>query len=212
MQIVQIRPDGLYLQPGATLQQLAEDETLASFAGGLLPKALEQAGLAEDQAASLEEALHHSEVAPERALVTALLALDAELKLTVGDKLRLLPLPGFLSYRSRLPLANFPLDTVRLPPLNAGGYYLLARTETEGFVAVRLDVHPKEKLAGHVRVVVSRPGVPPQRLLPVEHRLERQVLSKSLIQEAIRVGQESLAPLEEAELSRLLESVLDEMQ
>jgi CO/xanthine dehydrogenase FAD-binding subunit len=179
----------------------------------LLPKALEQAGLAENETVSLGEALHYSEAAPERALLTALLALDAEIKLTVDTEARVLPLTGFLSYRSRLPLAQFPLDAVRLPPLNAGGHYLVVRVEIDRFMAVRLDLHPGEKLAGHVRVVVSRPAQFPQRLMSVEHRLERQVLSESLIQEAVRAGYEALpeplTPVEEAGLSRLLESVIE---
>ena len=95
---------------------------------------------------ALAEALHHPDSISARALITALLALDAEIKLTVDDKARILPLSGFLSYRSRLPMATFPLDTVRLPQLNPGGHYFFTQIGGDRFLAIRLDRYLLQQL------------------------------------------------------------------
>jgi CO/xanthine dehydrogenase FAD-binding subunit len=207
-QIVQIRPDGLHLRAEAPLAQLATAETLADFADGLLPKALSEAGSGQLPALSLAEALHLIEPAPIRGLLTALLALDAEVRLTVDEKVRILPLPGFLSYRVRLSLADFPLDAVRLPPLNVGGHYFFSKLEAERFIVLRLDLHPVERLAGHVRVVISHPGQLPQRLTSIEQRLERQVLTEALLGEVMKAGDQALAPEEQTELTRALKALV----
>jgi CO/xanthine dehydrogenase FAD-binding subunit len=204
-QIVQIQPDGLHLQAEATLSQLIADETLSNFANGLLPKALSETGSAQIPVLSLAEALHLLEPAPTRGLLTTLLTLDAEVRLTVDDKVRILPLPGFLSYRARLPLTDFPLDSVRLPPLNAGGHYSFSKIEADRFIVLRLDLHPVERLAGHVRVAISRPGQLPQRLTSIENHLERQVLSEGLIHAAMLANDQALSAEEQAALIRILE-------
>jgi CO/xanthine dehydrogenase FAD-binding subunit len=206
--IVQIQPDGLHLLAEATLSQLAADETLADFADGLLPKALSEAGSAQLPALSLAEALHLLNPAPIGGLLTTLLALDAEVRLTVNDKLRILSLPGFLSYRARLPLANFPLDTVRLPPLNAGGHYFFSKIEPDRFIVLRLDLHPVERLAGHVRVAISHPGQLPQRLTSIEQRLERQVLDEALLGQVMRMEDQVLTVEEQTELTRALRGLV----
>ena len=206
-QLVQIQPDGLHLLAGATLPQLAAAETLADFADGLLPKALSEAGSGQLLAFSLAEALHLIEPALIRGLLTALLALDAEVRLTVEEKVRILPLPGFLSYRVRLPLADFPLDAVRMPPLNVGGYYFFSKIEPDRFIVLRLDLHPIKRLAGHVRAAISRPGQLPQRLTSIEDYLERQVLSEALIHTALRAGDQALTGEEQAELIRILKAL-----
>ncbi len=151
----------------------------------------------------MAEALHLLEPAPVRSLLTALLALDAEVRLEVDDHNRVLPLPGFLSYRSSLPLASFPLSAVRLPPLNPGGHYFFSKFKPDRFIVLRLDLHPVERLAGHVRVALSRPGQLPQRLTSIEERLERQVLSEALMEAAVRAGEQALAEEEQVELSRM---------
>jgi hypothetical protein len=207
-QVVQIQADGLHLLAEATLPQLAADETLANFAAGLLPKALSEASSGPLPALPLAEALHLLEPAPIQSLLTVLLALDAEVRLTVGDKVRVLPLPGFLSYRDHLPLSNFPLGTVRLPPLNAGGHYFFSKLEPDRVIVLRLDLHPIERLAGHVRVAISHPGHPPQRLTSIEQRLERQVLDKALIQATIIAGDEALKRGEQSALIGILTTLL----
>ena len=207
-QVVQIQPDGLHLLAEATLSQLAADETLANFADGLIPKALSEADSAQLPALSLAEALHFLEPAPIRGLLTALLALDAEVRLMVEAKSRILPLSGFLSYRERLPLTDFPLDTVRLPPLNPGGNYFFSKIEPDRFMVLRLDLHPVERLAGHVRVAASHPGQLPQRLTSIEQRLERQVLDEALLEEAMRAGEQALTVEERTELTRALKTLV----
>lgn len=207
-QIVQIQPDGLHLLAGATLSQLAAAETLADFADGLLPKALSEAGSGQLPVFSLAEALHLIEPALVRGLLTALLALDAEVRLTVETQIRILPLPGFLSYRVRLPLVDFPLDAVRLPPLNTGGYYFFSKIETDRFLVVRLDLHPIERLAGHVRVAISHPGQLPQRLTSIEQRLERQILDEALLGEVMRAGDQALTVEEQTELTGALKALV----
>lgn len=202
-EIVQIQPDGLHLSAGATLPQLAADETLATFADGLLVKTLNEADPAQLPALTLAEALHLLEPAPVRSLLTALLALDAEVRLEVEAQGRILPLPGFLSYCSRLPLADFPLSAVRLPPLNPDGHYLFSTLNPDRFMVLRLDLHPVERLAGHVRVALSRPGQLPQRLTSIEARLERQVLSEALIEVAVKAEEPALTGEEQAALSRM---------
>jgi CO/xanthine dehydrogenase FAD-binding subunit len=204
-QMVQIQPDGLHLLAEATLAQLAADETLADFADGLLPKALSEAGSGQLPGLPLAEALHLLEPAPIRSLLTVLMALDAEVRLTVEDKVRILPLPGFLSYRDRLPLNNFPLDIVRLPPLNAGGHYFFSKIEPDRFIVIRLDLHPVERLAGHVRVAVSHPGHLPQRVTSIEQRLERQILTEALLEEVI--GDQPLSVEEQTEVIRALKAL-----
>jgi hypothetical protein len=70
-------------------------------------------------------------------------------------------------------------------------------------MALRLDLHPIERLAGHVRVVLSRPGHLPQRLTSIEARLERQVLSEALIETAVKAEEQTLTEEEQAALSRM---------
>jgi hypothetical protein len=79
---------------------------------------------------------------------------------------------------------------------------LFSRLKPDRFLAVRLDLHPVEWLAGHVRVARSRPGQLPQRLTSVEERLERQILNEALIEAAV-MGEEALTREEQAELSRM---------
>jgi CO/xanthine dehydrogenase FAD-binding subunit len=188
-----IRPDGLHLLGRATLAQLAEDADLSGFANGLLSQALSYIPPTQAASWTLAEALHHS--GPEaKPLLTALLVLDGEVNAVVEEESRVFPLPGFLTYRARLPLAQFPVNTLRLPPLNPDGQYLLTLTE-EGFCcALRLDLHPRLKVAGHVRLAVSSPTRPPARLRALEHRLERQELTPPLIEAAVGIGDEGLTP------------------
>jgi hypothetical protein len=195
MQITSNQPDGLYLPTSATLAQLLEDEPLREFAAGLLHTAVLQTCNLQPATCNLllAQALHHPgpELYP---LLTALLALDAEVRATRGDETRVIPLPGFLSYRASLPLDKAPLQAVRLPPLNQGGHYRLAVFENGGYGAIRFDLHPALRITGHVRLALSGPTRLPMRLVPIEERLDRQVLTETLIEAAIAGGGEEVSP------------------
>jgi hypothetical protein len=199
--------DGLYISTHATWPQLASDEILCRFANGLIPMALHY----EDTSWTLADVLHHT--GPQTyPLLTALLVLDAEVNAMVEDKQPVFPLPGFLTYRSKLSPDKFPLKTVRVPPLNSDGQYILT-IANDGFCsAIRLDLHPQLKLAGHVRIAISSPTRSPVRFHALEYRLERQIMDKDLIQTAIAAAREELLkPLTQAEqvqLSEILQGLL----
>lgn len=203
MSAVLTRPDGLYISTQATWAQLAANEVLHSFANGLIPMALN----GHPVAWTLAEVLHHSgpQVNP---LLTALLVLDTEVNAVVDDKQPVFPLPGFLTYRSTLSLEKFPLQAIRVPPLNPDGHYLLSIANDGFCFALRLDLHPRLKVAGHVRLAASSPTRFPVRLQAIEYRLERQSLSKKLIQTAVTAGGETLSvPLTAEERFRLVETL-----
>ncbi|MFN8454900.1 MAG: hypothetical protein U0401_09580 [Anaerolineae bacterium] len=190
------QPDGLYIPTSATLAQLYEDEPLRDFAAGLLHTAVLQTCNLQPATCNLllAQALHHP--GPEfYPLLTALLALDAEVRATVGNETRVLPLPGFLSYRASLPPDKAPLQAVRLPPLNLGGHYRffgIFLGDEHG--AVRFDLHPALRVAGHMRLALSGPTRFPMRLIPIEERLDRQALTEALIEAAVAVGGEEVSP------------------
>jgi CO/xanthine dehydrogenase FAD-binding subunit len=190
---------------GATLTQLAKETALSDFADGLLSQAFSHLSPPEAAQWTLAQALHHPGPAS-RLLLTALLVLDAEVAAAIAGETRVFPLPGFLSYRERIPLAEFPLNTVRLPPLNPDGRYRLALTDEGYCYALRLDLHPRLKVAGHVRLAVSGPTHQPARLRIVEHRLERQELTATVITAAIESGGEGLTPEQQRRLAALLET------
>ena len=201
------RMDGLYISTHTPWPQLASDKTLCEFANGLIPMTLHY----EDVSWTLAELLHHT--GPQTyPLLTALLILDAEVNAVVEDKQPVFPLPGFLTYRSKLSPQKFPLDAIRLPASNADGHYLLSM-DNDGFcAAVRLDLHPQRRLAGHVRIAISSPTRTPLRLRSLEHRLERQILNKELIQMAILATNQNLPkPLSKDEqiyLNKILQGLI----
>lgn len=182
------RTDGVYISTHTPWPQLVTDEILCEFANGLIPMTLQY----EDTSWTLSELLHHtgSQTYP---LLTALLILDAEVNAFVEDKQPVFSLPGFLTYRSKLSPEKFPLDAIRLPPLNAGGHYFLTIADDGFCVAIRLDLNPQLNLAGHVRIAISSPTRAPIRLHALEHRLERQILSKEIIQTAILATNQNLS-------------------
>lgn len=193
MTVTLSQPDGLYIPTTATLAQLLEDEPLHDFAAGLLHTAALQTCNLQPAPCNLllVQALHHH--GPETyPLLTALLALDAEVRATQGDETRVMPLPGFLSYRASLPPNKVPLQAVRLPPLNQGGNYAFIELTEGGFAAVRFDLHPTLHIAGHVRLTLSGPTRFPMRLIPIEERLDRQVLTEALIEEIITTSDRNL--------------------
>lgn len=207
MSTIFTRPDGLYIPTHATWPQLATDDILRSFANGLIPMALN----GHRASWTLAELLHHSDpqVNP---LLTALLVLDAEVNAIVDDKQPVFPLPGFLTYRTRLSPDKFPLSTIRLPPLKPDGHYLLS-IGPDGFcAAIRLDLNPHLKLARYVRTAISSQTRSPIRLPAVEQRLERQILDKGLIRVAIVAASEdgptSLTRLEQDRLTEILAGVI----
>jgi hypothetical protein len=205
--ITSYRPDGLHISAGATLRQIVEDETLLEYAGGLLPRALTESGLSDEGSWKLAQALFRAGSTAVKALMTALVVLDAEIKAEANDETWVWPLPGFLSYRSRLPADKYSLTSLRLPPLNLHGHYRFTALDKAHHLAVRLDIHPQLRVAGHVRIAVSGPMSQPYRVQPVEHRLERQVLNRELIAAALaEVGKEepALEAMERDGLTELL--------
>ncbi|MBE7550830.1 MAG: hypothetical protein HS126_07105 [Anaerolineales bacterium] len=205
------RPDGLYLSTQATLRQLLEDEALRPFADGLLHAALVTTFNVQPStfnAMTLTEALHDAGGPETYPLLTALLALDAEVHTQIGDERRVLPLPAFLSYRLSLPPDKVPLESVRLPPLNRGGRYTFAVSGDGAWLAVRLDLHERLRVTGHVRLALSSPARSPLRLRAVEDRLERQVMAGDLIEAAVAGGDEDLtAPLTTMERAALVDAL-----
>jgi hypothetical protein len=206
---VQLRPDGLHLYTASPLAQLAGDETLAVFADGLLPAAI--ARLAPlPLAYTLGQALQQAEPAA-GPLLAALLALDAAVITVLHDKPHIFPLPGFLAYRRRLPPLSGPGATLRLPPLNPNGHYRLIAVDNF-FAAIRLDLHPRQKIAGHVRLAVAGPTRPAVRLVAAEHRLDRQILTPALVRVALAASQpdlnQPLTPAEQAHLAGALQALL----
>ena len=201
------RTDGLYVSTHTPWPQLVTDEILCEFANGLIPKTLQY----EDTSWTLSELLHHTgyQTYP---LLTALLILDAEVNAVVEDKQPVFPLPGFLTYRSKLSPEKFPLDAVRLPHLNSDGHYFLTIADDGFCAAIRLDLNPQLNLAGHVRIAISSPTRTPIRLRSLEHRLERQLLTKDLIQTAILAANQNLPkPLskdEQIHLNKILQGLI----
>ncbi|GAB4422873.1 MAG: hypothetical protein Kow0031_01080 [Anaerolineae bacterium] len=199
VEIVQSKADGLHLAAGASLARLLADDLLRPFADGLLPRAAAATlpGIAPN--VSLTEMLFSPEPAF-GGLLAALLALDAEVVANVNDDRRVWPLPGFLSYRSRL--AAHPPHEVRLPPLNPDGHYLLS-TGGNRTLVLRFDMHPRLRVLGHVRIVITGKA-PPRRLAALEHRLERSVLTGPLLNEIEIAGAAGDLEADPAALSRLL--------
>lgn len=209
MQITLNRADGLHILSKATLQQLLNDEALRLFADGLIPQALSAADNATIAQWTITEALHQDDFSQIKALITVLLALDAEVNAVVDDENRVWPLPGYLSYRSRLPIDKYPLNTLRLPPLNPDGHYHFRAIDESHYFAVRMDIHPKLKVAGHIRIAISSSTRPPERILAVEHRLDRQKLTKEVIETAVIAGNQAiLAPLTQKEQVKLVEVLM----
>lgn len=199
-----LRPDGLHLLARASLADLAVDPGLEAFAGGLVAEAIAQSRL--NLQHSLAQALYH--LGPEaNPLLLCLLIFDAEVSSVVEDERRVFPLPGFLTYRTRLSPDRVSPSTLRLPPLNPDGHYLLDTAGEDFSFAIRLDLHPYLKVAGHVRIAVSSSTRLPVRLLAAEHRLNRQVMTEGLLKAAISAGSAGLQdPLTEKEQASLVKA------
>ncbi|MDM8531127.1 hypothetical protein QUF63_08135 [Anaerolineales bacterium HSG25] len=194
--------DGIYLAPSATLTELSQEPLLDEYATGLIPQALAQRNPHDDGQTTLQSYLFQAEAGSP--LFTTLISLDAELKTVVAGKVRILPLPTFLSYRAKLAADGVIINNLRLPPLNYGGHYLLKVDETQLCFAVRMDIQSEKRLAGHVRVVVSSAERPATRLENTERRLTWQPLNQTLIEEAIEFGNADLSlPLTAQEKQRL---------
>ena len=209
MSITLVRPDGLHITTKATLDQLAHDKNLQQFADGLIPRLLSPFDLSGQGSRTLAEALHQTDSPVVDALLIGLLALDAEVNAVIDDETRVFPLPGFLPYRDRLPLEQFPLNLMRLPPLNDGGHYRFTYAEPYSCI-VRLDLHPELMITGHVRVAAAGPNYPPYRLSLIEARLDRKLLTPELIEAALALGRgddQPLHPLEAQALRDILRSL-----
>jgi CO/xanthine dehydrogenase FAD-binding subunit len=186
---------------------MVEDETLLEYAAGLLPRVLKESGLGDEGSWQLARSLRQTDSNAARALVTTLLVLDAEINAKANDETWVWPLPGFLSYRSRLPVEKFSLTSLRLPPLNLHGHYRFTVLDKVHYLAVRMDIHPQLRVTGHVRIAVSGLARQPGRVQKVEHRLERQVLDGELIAAAVaEAGKEepALDAMTRAGLTELL--------
>ena len=205
MQNPTIGPDGLRIPTQLILSDLAAEDIIAKFAGGLIPAALNHTQL--DQ--TLAEALHQP--APEsNPLRTALLALDAEIDSLVGPTRRVFPLPGFLTYQAQLPPDKFPLHSLRLPPLNPDGHFIFIAATEQHYFALRLDLHPEQKVLGHVRIALSSTTRPPIRLEGAEHRLNRQILSPEIVGAALVDGDEILdTPLTQIERDQIRTALIN---
>ncbi len=201
MDIASVDPDGLRISITSSLSQLAAHEVVTGFAAGLIPAAVAQT----EVSATLAEALFYGGPAI-YPLFTTLLVLDAEVEATVDDKRRVFPFPSFLSYRSRLAPRKLSFNHLRLPPLNPDGHYALTFTTDKSCLAVRLDLHPRHKVAGHVRIALSSATRFPIRLQAAEHRLDRKVVARSTIEEAAAGGRRpGSRPLSIAERAMLIE-------
>lgn len=204
MQPVLVQPDGLHLTAAFTPARLAAESALQDFADGMLPAALQS--LPEPwRGVTLAQLTYHpgSEA---NGLLAALLALDAEIIAGVGKERRQVPLAGFLGYRRRLSSAKFSPHTLRLPPLNPDGHYMFTEINDDDFLAVRFDRHPRLRIAGHIRIATGGVSAPPQRLTPIEHRLDHRPLDAAVIDTALTAGNAELpVPLPAAALARLAE-------
>ena len=199
--------DGLYISTQATWLQLATDKTLGQFANGLISMTLN----GHHAPQTLAEVLYDSDPLT-HPLLTALLVLDAEVNAVVGNKQPVFPLPGFLTYRSKLPPDKFPLNAIRLPLAHPNAHYVLGFSGGGFCSAIRLNLHPTLNTAGNVRIAISSPIRSPVRLTGIEYCLERQVLTEELIQAAVAEANEDLlkplAPIEQIHLSDVLQGFL----
>ena len=211
-----ISPEGLRIPLEMSLAEMGQDELLSQFAMGLIPTALQHIAATFPLSTAL-----YQETSALYPLWTVLLALDAELEGVVEGTSRLFPLPGFFSYRASLTPDKISPRTLRLPPLNPGGHFILSpiasdshlspngRTPADGHLAVRLDLEPTSQILGHVRLAVSRPDRFPFRLRTIEHRLDRQVLTEAIVSVAVAEGQAKISPpLTTAEVEGLVQTLL----
>ena len=202
MSVTITRPDGLHIYTSAALNELIADQELQQFADGVVVNAITEGVTANYHVQTMGELLHHQSPAG-HGLLTALLILDAEINAVVNDETRVFPLAAFLNYRSWL--QDVPLTTVRCPPLNKDGHYFFSVIEEHNYLAIRLDIHPTLRVAGHVRIASGGNNRLPQRLRRVEHRLDRQVLRHSQIEAALtgKNLQQIVPPLSTTEQERL---------
>ena len=177
-----IRPDGLHIDVEATLQQLIADKELQLFADGMVVNAITEGVSVSYHTLTVAELLHIPSPVG-HGFLTVLLALDAELNSVVDGETRVFPLTTFLNYRTRL--RNVSIVTIRCLPLNKGGHYFFSVNEARNYLAIRVDIHPTMRVAGHVRIAIASDWRYPQRLRRVEDRLDRQVLSPSQIKTAL---------------------------
>jgi CO/xanthine dehydrogenase FAD-binding subunit len=192
----------LHIDTSTTLNQLIADQELQRFADGVVVNAITEGVTADYHEQTIGELLLRESPAG-HGLLTTLLILDAEINATINDETRVFPLAAFLNYRTRL--QDVPLTTLRCPPLNQDGHYLFSVTEENNYLAIRLDLHPTLRVAGHVRIATGGNHRLPQRLRRVEHRLDRQVLYHSQLEAALASKnlQQVVPPLSTTERERL---------
>lgn len=197
-----IRPDGLHIDASATLQQLIADKELQLFADGVVVKAITEGIAAHYHVQTVAELLHHPGQ-DGHGLLTVFLILDAELNSVANDEARVIPLSAFLDYRTRL--QDVSIAEIRCPPLNNDGHYFFSVIEENNYLAIRLDIHPTLKVAGHVRIATAGNQRSPQRLHRVEDRLDRQVLCLSQLETVLTAEnlRQVVPPMSTAERRRL---------
>lgn len=108
-------------------------------------------------------------------LVAALLACDAELVTKVGDKTKVLPLPGFLGYHDQVLAEGALITEVRVPmPYVAQAYYHAVARTPRDYPAVCVALRAARRNSGPsaARVAVGGIGPFPIRLNAVEFAID----------------------------------------
>lgn len=208
MSYITLQPDGLYLDPHATLQELIDESALHEFAKGLIPTALSD--LPDHAFTKTMSKILQQVPLWASPLINALMVLDAEIHTATQETRRVLPLTSFLDYRHSL--AHINITTLRFPPLNPGGHYYLLTPDAGYSLALRLDIQPQRGVMGHVRLALSSPTRPPMRWLEWEGRLTWQTLTPALIAEACQLPlAEPLTEPEQTALHDLLQQLAQEI-
>jgi probable selenate reductase FAD-binding subunit len=193
----------LHIGATTTLQKLADAPGLQHFSSGVL---VETAGAVANRnirnAATVGGTV--ASAGGENPLLTALLALDAELTVyasepaTPDESSRCIPLAGFLNYRERL-LRNGALITeVRLPllvgPLGAALASVARTPRDRPIVCVIARLELAEGIAANVRLALGGMATVPVRAREAEQLLERKALSDERMAEAAQLAAAGLNP------------------
>jgi carbon-monoxide dehydrogenase medium subunit len=179
-----------------TLQQLIDHPDLGTFASGVLPEtARAVAGRNQRNGATIGGAV--ASAGGEDPLLTALLALDARLKVFAPES-RQIPIAGFLAYRQRLLEDGALIAEVRFPlligPLGAA-YAAVGRTPRDRPIVcavARLEL--AGGIAGNVRLALSGVAGVPVRATASEQMLERKLVTDDRVAAAAEKAAAGLTP------------------
>jgi carbon-monoxide dehydrogenase medium subunit len=195
----------LHIGATMTLQKLADTPEIQHFSSGIL---VETAGTVANRnirnAATVGGTV--ASAGGENPLLTALLALDAELTVYASEPAppdqaespRHIPLAGFLNYRQRL-LRNGALITeVRLPllvgPLGAALSSVARTPRDRPIVCVIARLELAKEIAANVRLALGGVATVPVRAREAEQLLERKALDDERIAEAAQLAAAGLNP------------------